>query len=87
MNRKLKLALLSMHELANHGKKFEAALLKSLPDGTAIIARSNDMETGSLKIVLYNEEWEDVPNGEDLEKVVVTLEEPQEEPVKIIYGH
>jgi len=86
MNRKLKLALLSMHEIATHGKKFESALMDSLPEGTSIIAKSNDMETGSLKIVLHNDEWEEVPNGEDLEKVLVTLRE-QEETVKLVYNH
>jgi hypothetical protein len=86
MKRKLKLALLSMHEIATHGKKFESDLMGSLPEGTSVIAKSNDMEKGSLKIVLHNEEWEEVPNGEDLETVIVTLGE-QEETVKLVYNH
>lgn len=86
MKRKLRLALLSMHEIATHGKRFESALMDGLPEGTSVIAKSNDMDTGSLKIVLHNEEWEEVPNGEALKKVLVTLGE-QEEAVKLSYNH
>ena len=86
MKRNFKLALLSMHEVASHGKGFESALMKSLPDGTSVIAKSNDVDTGSLKIVLHNDEWGEVPDGEELKKVIVTIEE-QEKPVELVYEH
>ena len=73
MKRRFKLALLSMSEIATHGKKFEAELMKNLPEGTSVIAKGNDMDTGSLKVVLHNESWDEVPNGESLEKVIVEL--------------
>jgi hypothetical protein len=62
-----------MSEVASHGEKFEPKLTESLPEGTIIIAKSNDMDTGSLKVILFNEAWDEVPNGESLKKVIVEL--------------
>lgn len=73
MERRFQLALLSMSEIANHGKGFESKLMDNLPEGTNVIAKSNDMVTGSLQIVLHNEAWDVIPNGEELPKVLVEL--------------
>jgi len=73
-----------MSDVATHGSKFESML--DLPEGTRIVAKSNDLDTGSLKLVLYNPNWEEVPEGENLEIVLINIKE-QEAPVKLAYPH
>jgi len=86
MERRFKLGIISINEIPAHGKNLENAIKENLPEGTVVLLKENNLETASLKVVLYNPEWEEVPYGCVLEAVLVKLPEPEKRK-QIAYGH
>lgn len=81
MERKLKLGIISSNEAIAHSsiseKAFTTAILGKLPKGTAIFAREPDIDTGSIKLLLYNPKWDLVASGAPLKKFKITLDAPE----------
>jgi hypothetical protein len=86
MDRRLKLGLISITDVVEHGKDLEKAIQEVMPEGTTILMKENDYGTASLKVILHNAEWEEVPCGEHLEVVLVRPQAPEVK-TKLIYNH
>lgn len=80
MERRFKKVLISMHEVTNHGKNFKLALDRSLPEGSQIMRQTEDLDSASIKLVVYNPEWTVVKDGERIPTFKVQLKEPEAYP-------
>lgn len=76
MERRLKLGVVSMNDVANGGKGFAEILKKSIPDGVQILKQQENLQTGSLELLLYKEDWDVAPKGKQLEQVIIEAKRP-----------
>lgn len=76
MERRFKLGLVSLHYVTNGGKDFAKILQNSIPEGTDILLRKENLSIGSTELLLYNKQWDPVPDGEELEKVIIVAARP-----------
>ena len=88
MERRFKIALISINEIESHGKDVVDAVKENIPEGTEIIKQETDyFDTASLRVLLYHSSWPLVPLGADLEKFVIELGKPKEKKVSLVYAH
>lgn len=75
MERRFKLALVSKHDIINHGENFEMVLKDSLPSNVKILSKHDDYLTGSMAFLLYCDDWELAEEGAYLERIGIELKE------------
>lgn len=87
-DRRFKIGIVSMHIVASWGKQFAIKVKDAIPEDSLVIKQEEDFETASMNLLIYNKEFEEVPEGEACPKVLLDIgfnNEPAKP--KLIYPH
>ena len=89
MERRFKMAYVSVNDVAKHGKKFDTAIIEALPSGSQVMLKENDLDTASLKILVHNPEWTIVKEGQRVPRIIIDIPEAEVKELKpaIAYPH
>ena len=86
-DRRFKIGVISMDVAAKWGKDLGKQIQASIPDGSIVLKNQEDFKSGSLFVLIHHKDFEIVPLGEELPKVILEIKEEVAEKSKIIYPH
>lgn len=71
--RRFKLGLISMNVAASWGKDLAIKIKEVIPDDSIILKQNEETDTASVALVIYNKDFDIVPDGKKIPRVVLDI--------------
>ena len=79
--------MVSKHVYASWGKDIGARIKEELPDGAVIMEQQGNFERAGLDLLIYHENFEVVPLGQNVPAVILDIPLNTEAKTKLIFNH